>query len=86
MTMKTAAKERAGRMEKLARDAIKQYNDDMAKGGDPVFPDWSLELLGLLADYDRLLATMANQRLQPVNVVDFETGKCSASIVQRVPS
>lgn len=82
----TAKKMRADRLEKLARNAIKQYNDDMAKGGEPMFPDWSLELLGLLDDYDRLLATMATQRLHPVNVVDFETGKTSASIIQRVPS
>lgn len=86
MMTNTAKQLRAARLEKLARDAIKQYNDDMAKGGEPLFPDWALDLLALLDDHDRLLATMAKQRLYPVNVVDFETGAASTSIIQRVPS
>lgn len=80
----TAQKQRSDRLGKLAQEAVQQYNDDLAKGGEPVFPDWVLDLAGLIADYDRLVATMAKQRLHPVNVVDFESGKCSASIVQMV--
>lgn len=86
MMINTAAKIRADRMEKLARAAIKQYNDETAKGGEPLFPDWALDLVGLVADYDRLLAVLAKQHLHPVNVVDFESGKCSASVIQRVLS
>ncbi len=86
MMINTAAKLRADRLEKMARAAIKQYNDDMAKGCEPLFPDWALELVGLIADYDRMLHTIDKQRMQLVNVVDFETGKCSASVIQRVLS
>lgn len=83
MMLSTAAKVRADRLEKVARAAINQYNADMAKGGEPLFPDWALDLVGLIADYDRMLATLEKQRLTMVNVVDFNNGKCSASVVQR---
>lgn len=86
MMINTAAKIRADRLEKLARDAIKQYNADIARGGEPLFPDWALELVGLIADYDRMLSTLDRQRMHMVNVVDFDSGKCSASVIQRVPS
>lgn len=82
MMISTAAKQRADKLEKLARAAVTQYNNDMAKGSEPLFPDWALDLLGLIADYDRMLHTLNKQRLQMVNVVDFESGLRSASVVQ----
>lgn len=86
MMLNTAAQERAKRLEKMARAAIKHYNDEMAKGGEPLFPDWALELVGLIADYDRMLATLNKRHLHMVNVVDFESGKCTASVIERVAS
>jgi len=84
MILSTAAKQRADKLEKMAREAIKQYNDDLAKGGEPLFPDWALDLLGLVADYDRMLVTLARQSMAMVNVVDFENGKCSTGLIQQV--
>jgi len=82
MMTSTAAKQRADKLEKMARTAIKQYNDDMAKGGEPLFPDWALDMLGFLDDHDRLVATMARQRMHAVDVIDFETNDVRSSIVQ----
>jgi len=82
--LNTAAKQRADKLEKVARAAIKQYNDDMAKGGEPPFPDWALDLCGLIADYDRMLVTLARQSMAMVNVVDFENGKFSTGLIQQV--
>lgn len=86
MMISTAAKQRADKLEKLARAAITQYNKDMAAGSEPLFPDWALDLIGLITDYDRMLVTLAQQRLTMVNVVDFNNGKCSASVVRQVAS
>lgn len=74
---------RLARLEKLAKDAIQKYNDETAKGAEPLLPDWALELLALLDDHDRLVALLAQQKLQPVHCVDFETGTTSTSVVQR---
>lgn len=80
--LSTATKQRADRLEKMARAAIAQYNEEMAGGGEPLFPDWALEMIGLIADYDRMIKTLAQQRLHIVEAVDFETNARSASVVQ----
>jgi hypothetical protein len=77
-----AAKLRADRLEKMARAAIAQYNEEMAGGGEPLFPDWALEMIGLIADYDRMVSTMAKQRFHLVDAVDFETNTTRATVVQ----
>lgn len=81
-----AAKTRAERLRKMAHDAIKQYNEDSAKGGEPAFPDWALEMLGVLTDYERMADALAHQHMAVVKVIDFTNGKHSDSIVHRVPS
>lgn len=82
MMTSTAAKQRADKLEKMARAAIKQYNDDMAKGGEPLFPDWALDMLGFIDDHERLVAALARQRMHPVDAIDFETGMVRSGIVQ----
>lgn len=82
MMTSTARQERTKGLEKMARAAIKQYNDDMTAGGEPLFPDWALQLLGLIADYDRMVMTMARQRFDVVDAVDFETNTKHCSVVQ----
>lgn len=86
MRLSTAAQARSKRMEKMARDAITQYNTDMAKGGEPLFPDWALDLLALLDSYDRLVLALTSTNMHPVSAVDFETGAVRASIVQVHPA
>ena len=86
MMTNTAAKARTQRLEKMAREAIGLYNEEMAGGGEPLFPDWALELLGLIADYDKMVCTMAKQRLEVVSVVDFTNGRRGLSVVQRAAS
>ncbi len=81
-----AAQERNSSLERMARAAITQYNADMSKGGEPLFPDWALELLGLIADYDKIVGTMAKQRMEVVSVVDFTNGRRGLSVVQRAAS
>lgn len=49
---------KAQRLEKLARDAVTQYNKDLAGGGEPVFPDWAVDLLALLDFQDTALLLM----------------------------
>lgn len=78
----TATKQRADRLEKMARAAIAQYNEEMAGGGEPLFPDWALEMIGLIADYDRMIKTLAQQRLHIADAVDFEANARRASVVQ----
>lgn len=80
--IRTAAKLRADRLEKMARTAITQYNADMAAGSEPLYPDWALELLGLISDYDCMMRTLERQRLNMVSVVDFESSQRSTRIVQ----
>lgn len=82
MMLKTAAQERNKRLKKMARDAITQYNADMAAGGEPLFPSWTLELLGMIADYDRMVATLVKQRLHLVDIVDFESKMVTPTVVQ----
>lgn len=75
MMTKTAARHRADKLEKMARDAIAQYNDETAKGGEPLFPDWALQLLGLISDYDRMAFALAKHRMEGKggdNVVQFK--------------
>lgn len=86
MMTSTAAKARAQRLEKMARGAITQYNADMKDGGEPLFPDWALEMLGLIADYDRMVLALSKTRMHPVTCVDFETGIKRDSIVQLHPA
>lgn len=77
MMTKTAARHRADRLEKMARDAIAQYNDEFSKGGEPLFPDWALQLLGLISDFDRMAFDLAKHRMEgnrSDNVVQFRTG------------
>ncbi len=85
MMTSTARQERTKGLEKLARAAIKQYNDDMGKGGEPLFPDWALQLLGLIADYESVVLTLEKQRFRVVDVVDFETNMQHFSIMTRPP-
>lgn len=82
MMINSAAKQRADKLGKMARAAIVDYNKEVAGGGEPLFPDWTLELIGLIADYDRMLGTLAKQHLQLVTAWDFETGLRSASVVR----
>lgn len=86
MMTNSAAKVRTDRLEKVARAAINQYNDDMAKGTEPLFPDWALDLLGLLDDHQRMLKTLDRQNMQIVNAWDFDTGARNSKIVHRVAS
>jgi len=80
--LNTAAQERAKRLEKMARAAITQYNADMAAGSEPLFPDWALELIGLIADYEKMVATLSRQRLHLVDCCDFETEETKSTVVQ----
>lgn len=82
MRTSTAEQARSKRMEKLARDAITQYNKDTAAGSEPLFPDWALDLLALLDSYDRMVLALTKTRMHPVTCVDFETGIKRDSIVQ----
>jgi hypothetical protein len=82
MRLSTAAQARSKRMEKMARDAITQYNKDVAAGGEPLFPDWALDLLALLDSYDRLVRALTSTNMHPVNAIDFETGVVRDSIVR----
>ena len=77
-----AAQERNKSLERMARAAITQYNAEMSAGGEPLYPDWALELLGLIHDYDRVLVTLERQRLGMVSVVDFESCQRSTRVVQ----
>jgi hypothetical protein len=75
MMTKTAARHRADKLEKMARDAIAQYNDEFSKGGEPLYPDWALQLLGLISDYDRMAFDLAKHRMEGKrgdNVVQFK--------------
>lgn len=75
MMTKTAARHRADRLEKMARDAIAQYNEETAKGGEPLYPDWALQLLGLISDFDRMAFDLAKHRMEGKrgdNVVQFK--------------
>jgi hypothetical protein len=47
MNIINAAQERNKRLSEMARAAIAQYNVDMAAGGEPVYPDWAIDLLWL---------------------------------------
>ena len=40
-------KERIERLRALAEDARKQYNSDLAAGGEPVYPAWVDDLLAV---------------------------------------
>ncbi len=82
--LNTAAKQRADKLEKMARAAMMQYNMDLAKGSEPLFPDWAMDLLGLLADYEKIVGAMDQQRLEVVRVIDFTNGKRSLSVVQNL--
>ncbi|MES2352106.1 MAG: hypothetical protein V4641_31450 [Pseudomonadota bacterium] len=82
MMTSTAVKERAARLEKMARAAITQYNADMAAGGEPIFPEWTRDVIGFIADYDQMVATLARQKMHLVNCRDFETGETKSSVVQ----
>ena len=82
MRLSTAAQARSKRMEKMARDAINEYNKGAAAGTDPLFPDWALDLLGFIDSYDRLVAALEGTRMNPVVAVDFETRAVRDSIVQ----
>lgn len=82
MMTSTASKLRADRLEKMARAAITQYNKEVADGGEPMFPDWALELIGLISDYERIVSTLAKQRLHLVDSIDFDTSTMRASVVQ----
>lgn len=86
MMLKTAMQERNKRLEKMARDAITQYNADMAAGSEPLFPDWTLELLGLISAYDEMVRVLAAHRVQVVDFQDLETRAVRTSIMQRVAS
>lgn len=50
--LKTAMQERNKRLKKMANDALSQYNKDMAKGGEPTYPDWAMDILGLIKEHD----------------------------------
>lgn len=78
----TAIKARAKRLEKMARDAIAQYNDEVAGGGEPLFPAWTRDVLGFIADYDQMVSTLARQRLHLVDCRDFEKNTTKSSVVQ----
>jgi hypothetical protein len=41
-------------LEKQAKEAIEQYNKDVAAGGEPPFPDWARDLLALLESHQKL--------------------------------
>lgn len=56
MTITMATK--SARLEQHAKDAIAQYNKDVAGGGEPVFPDWALDLLMVLDRCDKLAAAL----------------------------
>ena len=58
MTIKRAVQTKAQRLEKLARDAITQYNKDMAAGSEPAFPDWTVDILSMLDTQDKLTAAL----------------------------
>lgn len=82
MMLNNAEKARTDRLNKMAREAINQYNADMAKGGEPLFPDWALDLLGLLDEQDRMLKTLERQKMRIVSTWDFETGERNSKVVQ----
>lgn len=82
MMLSNAAKQRTDRLEKMARAAITQYNVEIAKGSEPLFPDWALELIGMIEDHERVLATLARQQLHLVHCRDFETNTTKSSVVQ----
>lgn len=86
MMLKTAIAARNQRLEKMARDAITQYNADMAAGSEPLFPDWTLELLGLINAYDEMVRVLAASGRQVVDCQDLETRAVRTSIMQRVAS
>jgi len=86
MPMSEEAQDRSKRLKKMAVDAMTQYSADLAAGGEPVCPSWPMELLSLVADYDRILHTIGRQNMQMVNVVDLNNGKCTASVIHRVAS
>lgn len=58
MMLSQAAKDKAARLEQHAKYAIEQYNKDVAKGGEPAFPDWALDLLALLDSNERMVTAL----------------------------
>lgn len=82
MMSMSAAKQRADRLEKMARAAITQYNKDTAAGGEPLFPDWALDLIGLISDFDKIIWTLEKQEFGIFDTVDFETNAKNSTVVQ----
>lgn len=70
MTFRTAEEAKVQRLEKVARDAIAQYNKDLEAGGEPVFPDWAMDLLSFLATNDKLVADLRDMLREEFRLAD----------------
>ena len=55
----TAQAAQVARLEAQAKEAIKQYNDEVAGGAEPLFPDWALDMLAVLDQRDKLAGALA---------------------------
>lgn len=77
---------KSARLEQHAKDAIAQYNKEVAGGGEPLFPDWALDLLLVLDMNDKLAACLkvarhaiANQlSVTPEAMTEFNTAITAA--------
>jgi hypothetical protein len=58
----TAIKEAIRRLNMLAIETISQYNQDLARGGDPVFPSWTEDLLKLIKSHEYAVQTSVTVR------------------------
>ncbi len=70
MNIMTTAQERNKRLSEMARAAIAQYNADMAAGGEPVYPEWAIDLLWLTKSANLSVAVQdrASVVRMPVNM------------------
>lgn len=49
------------RVRKLATDAIQQYSDDVFAGGEPVFPDWTRDVLAVCDEHEAMAEALSNR-------------------------
>lgn len=43
--MQTNIAEAVARLRKMAAEAVQQYSDEVFAGGEPVFPDWTRDVV-----------------------------------------
>lgn len=50
------------RVRKLATDAVQQYSNDVFAGGEPVFPEWTRDVLAVCDEHEAMTKALRNRR------------------------